>query len=68
MNHETYILDLVEANKGNVQWKLEYFAKVIYKQCVGVDTGDRILFFPLDTQMLVRKSNWRKKNRGPVIV
>ena len=28
LNHETYILDLVEANKGNVKWKLEYSAKV----------------------------------------
>ena len=30
LNHETYILDLDEANKGNLQWKLEYSAKVIY--------------------------------------
>lgn len=30
LNHETYILDLVEANMGNVQWKLEYSAKVIH--------------------------------------
>lgn len=30
LNHETYILDLVEANKGNVQWKLEYNAKEAY--------------------------------------
>ncbi|KAL9981127.1 hypothetical protein ACROYT_G009791 [Oculina patagonica] len=30
LNHETYILDLVEANKGNVQWKLEYSAKDAY--------------------------------------
>ena len=29
LNHETYILDLVEANKGNVQWKFEYSAKVL---------------------------------------
>ena len=28
LNHETYILDLVEANKGNVEWKFEYSAKV----------------------------------------
>lgn len=30
LNHETYILDLVEANKGNVKWKLEYSAKEAY--------------------------------------
>lgn len=30
LNHQTYILDLVEANKGNVQWKLEYSAKEAY--------------------------------------
>jgi len=54
LNHETYILDLGEANKGNVQWKYEYSAKVIYKQCVifwlcmytcivGVDTEDLLV-------------------------
>jgi len=30
LNHETYILDLVEANKRNVQWKFEYSAKEAY--------------------------------------
>lgn len=30
LNHETYILDLDEANKGNLQWKLEYSAKEAY--------------------------------------
>ena len=33
LNHETYILDLVEANKGNVQWKFEYNAKVWQPWC-----------------------------------
>ncbi|EDO31208.1 predicted protein, partial [Nematostella vectensis] len=31
LNHETYILDLIEANKGEVQWTLEYNAKDAYK-------------------------------------
>ncbi|KXJ15601.1 Sphingomyelin phosphodiesterase [Exaiptasia diaphana] len=31
LDHETYILDLEKANKGNVTWELEYKAKEAYK-------------------------------------
>jgi len=31
LNHETYILDLMKANNGNVTWELEYSAKEAYK-------------------------------------
>lgn len=75
LNHETYILDLGEANKGNVQWTFEYSAKVIYKQCVifwlcmytcivGVDTEDLLVActYLLITKFEVCNVSYKGKN------